>query len=72
MMNFAPLAFLGLPGGSEIPILGLVILLLFGGSKIPQLMRGLGQGIGELKKGLEEGKQAFKESSEEKKEEPAK
>ena len=72
MMNFAPLAFLGLPGGYEIWLIGGLILLLFGGAKIPQLMRGLGQGVGELKKGLEEGKQAFKESSEEKKEEPAK
>lgn len=34
-------------------ILG-VVLLLFGGTKIPQLMRGLGQGTGEFKKGLEE------------------
>ena len=31
-----------------------VVLVLFGGSKIPQLMRGLGQGTGEFKKGLEE------------------
>jgi sec-independent protein translocase protein TatA len=35
----------------------LVILLLFGGSKIPQLMRGMGQGMGEFKKGLNESKQ---------------
>ena len=34
-----------------------VVILLFGGSKIPQLMRGVGQGVGELKKGLDEGKQ---------------
>ncbi len=36
----------------------LVILLLFGGTKIPQLMRGMGQGMGEFKKGLNEGKQS--------------
>ena len=71
MMNFAPLALI-VPGGYEIWLIGGLILLLFGGAKSPQLMRGLGQGVGELKKGLEEGKQAFKESSEEKKEEPAK
>jgi sec-independent protein translocase protein TatA len=34
-----------------------VVLLLFGGAKIPQLMRGIGQGTSEFKKGLEEGKQ---------------
>lgn len=33
-----------------------VILLFFGGSKIPELMRGMGQGVGALKKGLEEGR----------------
>ena len=33
-----------------------VVVLLFGGSKIPQLMRGIGQGTGEFKKGLEESK----------------
>jgi sec-independent protein translocase protein TatA len=61
-MNMAPFAFLGLPGGSEIWIIGGVIILLFGGAKIPQLMRGLGQGVGELKKGLDEGKKAFNEA----------
>jgi sec-independent protein translocase protein TatA len=37
-------------------ILGIVILVLFGPKKIPELMRGFGQGVGELKKGMEEGK----------------
>lgn len=37
-------------------ILGLVILLFFGGKKIPELMRGLGQGYGELQKGLNDAK----------------
>lgn len=37
-------------GGSElIPIL-LIVLVLFGGAKIPQLMRGLGEGMREFKK----------------------
>jgi sec-independent protein translocase protein TatA len=35
------------------------ILVLFGGSKIPQLMRGIGQGVGELKKGMEEGQRTI-------------
>jgi sec-independent protein translocase protein TatA len=63
-MNISlPIAMLGLPNGGEIWLIGGVILLLFGGAKIPQLMRGLGQGVGELKKGLEEGKQAFTDAS---------
>lgn len=32
-----------------------VILLFFGGKKIPELMRGLGKGVGEFKKGMKEG-----------------
>ena len=39
-----------------------VLLLFFGGSKIPQLMRGLGQGTGEFKKGLEESKASMAEA----------
>lgn len=73
-MTNLPIAAFGLPGGPELWIIGGIVLLLFGGAKIPQLMRGLGQGVGELKKGLDEGKKAFDESSkpEEKKEEPKK
>ena len=37
-------------------ILLAVVLLLFGGKKIPELMRGVGQGVGELQKGLNEAK----------------
>ena len=34
----------------------LIVIVLFGGTKIPQLMRGMGQGVGEFKKGLREGR----------------
>lgn len=37
-------------------IILVVVILLFGGTKIPELMRGMGKGMGEFKKGLEEGK----------------
>ena len=47
---FLILAILGLPGGSELIIIALVILVLFGGRKIPELMKGLGSGIKEFKK----------------------
>ncbi len=56
------IAFFGLPGGSEWFLVFLVILLLFGGAKIPQLMRGVGRGMGELQRGLEEGKRALNTS----------
>ncbi len=38
----------GLPGGGEWVIIILIVLILFGGRKIPELMRGLGQGIREF------------------------
>lgn len=42
-------------GGQDMIIVLVAILILFGGKKIPELMRGVGQGVGELKKGMEEG-----------------
>jgi sec-independent protein translocase protein TatA len=41
---------LGIIGGQEVLLIFLVALLLFGGKKIPELMKGLGQGIREFKK----------------------
>ena len=38
----------------EILIVLLVVLLLFGGKKIPELMKGIGQGISNFKKGIKE------------------
>lgn len=46
-------------------ILAVVVIVLFGGKKIPELMRGVGQGVGELQKGLEEGKRAVSKAAEE-------
>ena len=39
----------GMPGGSEWILILVIALLLFGGKKIPELMRGLGKGIKEFK-----------------------
>ncbi|MHC4607819.1 MAG: Sec-independent protein translocase subunit TatA/TatB [Planctomycetota bacterium] len=47
-------------GAPELIVIALVILLLFGATKIPQLMRGMGQGVGEFKKGLKDGETAEK------------
>ena len=56
-----PLLALSLPscmlGPTEVGLVALVILLLFGGAKLPQLMRGAGSGIHEFKKGLKEGEE---------------
>jgi sec-independent protein translocase protein TatA len=43
---------LGMLGPTEIILIVLVVLLLFGGRKIPELMRGLGRGIKEFKDGM--------------------
>ena len=44
--------FLGNLGTGEIIIIALVVLLLFGGKKIPELMRGLGKGVRSFKEGV--------------------
>ncbi len=49
-MSTAPLFFLlGAIGPWQIVLIVVVLLLLFGGKKIPELMRGLGQGMKEFK-----------------------
>ena len=48
------LAILLAVGAWQIVLIVLVVLLLFGGKKIPELMKGLGKGINEFKKGKEE------------------
>lgn len=39
-------------GTTEILVIGAIVLLLFGGKKLPELMRGLGKGMKEFKDGL--------------------
>lgn len=39
-------------GGQEIILIALVVLLLFGGKKIPELMKGLGKGVKSFKDGM--------------------
>ena len=60
-LHILPLAF----GPMQIVLVVLAVLLLFGGKKIPELMRGLGGGIKEFKK-------ASKEDEDDKKEEEKK
>jgi sec-independent protein translocase protein TatA len=46
-----------------------IVVLLFGGAKIPELMKGVGKGMGEFKKGVEEGKKPVEEEAPAKKDE---
>lgn len=46
------LLFLQGLGGPEILLIALVVLLLFGGKKIPELMKGIGKGIKSFKDGM--------------------
>jgi len=45
---------LGVIGPWQIVIIALVILLLFGGKKIPELMKGLGKGVKSFKDGMKD------------------
>lgn len=46
--------FLGNIGMAEILIIALVVLLFFGGKKIPELMKGLGKGVKSFKDGMKD------------------
>ncbi len=46
--------FLGMIGGYEWILIVVVVVLLFGGRKIPELMKGVGRGIREFKDGIKE------------------
>ena len=48
------LTFLGMIGGPQIILIIAVVLLLFGGRKIPELIKGLGSGIKEFKNATKE------------------
>lgn len=41
---------IGFIGGTELIVVGVLIVILFGGKKIPEMMKGLGKGIKEFKK----------------------
>ena len=52
MINFPihSLAFIGNFGGGEIILIFLIVLLLFGAKKVPELFRSLGKGVNEFRK----------------------
>lgn len=52
-----------MPGIQELLIVLAIVLLLFGSTKLPQLMRGVGQGISEFKHGMKEQPEDFDDDS---------
>lgn len=52
MMNLG--VILGMFGGQEIFLIAIIVLILFGGKKIPELMKGVGKGLKEFKKETKE------------------
>ncbi|GAB4340358.1 MAG: hypothetical protein OHK0038_19810 [Flammeovirgaceae bacterium] len=65
MKSAAFVLLFGMPGGWEWVIIILVILLLFGAKKIPDLARGLGRGIREFKEATREIQQEVENSGQE-------
>ena len=59
-MNTLNITLIGMPSGGSWIIIAIAILLLFGGKKIPELMKGLGGGIKEFKKASKEEKKEDK------------
>lgn len=53
MLGLKTMLLFGL-GAPELLLIALVVLLLFGGAKIPELMRGLGKGVKSFKDGMKE------------------
>ncbi|RIH66397.1 twin-arginine translocase TatA/TatE family subunit [Mariniphaga sediminis] len=56
----------GFIGPQEIIIILIIVLLLFGGRKIPELMKGLGKGMKEFKKATKEGEDESEKAEPEK------
>ena len=65
-MDILSIFLLGLPGGPELIVIVLIILLLFGGRKIPELMKGLGKGIKEFNNAKNDVKQHIEDGMNEK------
>lgn len=61
------LLFLGNLGAGELIIIALVVLLIFGGKKIPELMKGIGKGVRSFKEGVNGIEKDIEESGNEKK-----
>lgn len=49
-------------GGQELLVISLIVLLLFGGKKIPELMKGLGKGVKSFKDGMNDVENTLKDN----------
>lgn len=56
------LLFIGGLGASEVLLIALVVLLFFGGKRIPELMKGLGKGVRSFKDGMKEVEDEIKDT----------
>lgn len=68
MLIMIPFLFIGT---TELLLIGGIALLLFGGKKLPEMMRGLGQGVQSFKKGMNEPVEDEEENADEGAEESA-
>jgi sec-independent protein translocase protein TatA len=64
MFDMIPLFPAGMPGGTELIVILLIAVLLFGANKIPKLARSTGQAMGEFQKGREQVEQELEELQE--------
>ena len=69
-MSGYELNFAAMPGGWEMVVIALVILLMFGAKKLPELARGLGQGIREFKGAVDGVKDELKDTQDSIEKEP--
>ena len=65
MIHNAILLLFGNLGTTELIIIVFVVLLLFGGKKIPELMKGLGKGVRSFKQGMNDIEEEIKRPTEE-------
>lgn len=57
------LLFIGGIGMQEVLLIALVVLLFFGGKKIPELMKGIGKGVRSFKEGMNDMEKEFEDDS---------
>ena len=63
-MMIKEITYAAMPGGWEMVVIAIVLLLLFGAKKLPELARGLGKGMNEFKKAQNEIKEEIKKTTE--------
>ena len=71
MIQNSVLLLFGNIGTPELIIILVIVLLLFGAKKIPELMKGLGKGVSSFKKGMNEIEEEIKRPAEEEKDKSA-